>query len=214
MIVGIYLCIISRHHAEQAVDLYENMFVVRRGSSYDGSQEPTPAQRQFVEKCLEQARKGLTQARIDHEEVEADYAEQVQRFRNAYGRDATNEELVAAHHSPARAERDAHFDAVDAALDQFHQEAAAAEQRAAEGVVEVDDEDDNDEKMDAELGMFIDRVDAALGGALPTRVPGDSSDTPAPTSDAAAPPPTSDAAAPPSTHDPATAPPTSDPAGP
>ncbi|THW45786.1 hypothetical protein D6D22_03363 [Aureobasidium pullulans] len=85
-------------HAERAVDLYENLFVVRPGSSYTGEFPPTEKAIRAQNILLGLAKESLESARKDTAEIKADYEAQHRAFLTNHGRKPTDEELVLAHH--------------------------------------------------------------------------------------------------------------------
>ena len=86
----------NRWHAEQAVYLYENLFVVSPGGFYTGVNPPTPEQIASQQNLLALARKNLEMAKQDYQEIRADFTEQFGKFEAAHGRQPTRRELVVA----------------------------------------------------------------------------------------------------------------------
>jgi len=85
------------YHAREAVDLFENMFVVRPGSSWqEGMAAPSEKVQRRNNEYLELARAALRRAEIDTEIIEKDYQEQKRKFFAYHGRYATNTERVEA----------------------------------------------------------------------------------------------------------------------
>ncbi|THV74363.1 hypothetical protein D6D28_02600 [Aureobasidium pullulans] len=80
-------------HAERAVDLYENLFVVRPGSSYTGEFPPTEKAIRAQNILLGLAKESLESARKDTAEIKADYEAQHRAFLTNHGRKPTDEEL-------------------------------------------------------------------------------------------------------------------------
>ncbi|THW73641.1 hypothetical protein D6D19_05486 [Aureobasidium pullulans] len=80
-------------HAERAVDLYENLFVVRPGSSYTGEFPPTDKAIRAQNILLGLAKESLESARKDTAEIKADYEAQHRAFLANHGRKPTDEEL-------------------------------------------------------------------------------------------------------------------------
>lgn len=83
-------------HAQQAVELIKNLYVVRPCGSYQGeavSREELDSQAEW----LKDAREALEVAELDQAEVLADYEAQLHAFRKSYNRDPTQSETVRAH---------------------------------------------------------------------------------------------------------------------
>ncbi|THX13825.1 hypothetical protein D6D13_03419 [Aureobasidium pullulans] len=80
-------------HAERAVDLYENLFVVRPGSSYTGEFPPTEKAIRAQNILLGLAKESLESARKDTAEIKADYEAQHRAFLTNHGRKPTDEEI-------------------------------------------------------------------------------------------------------------------------
>jgi len=82
------------YHARTARDLYENLYTVRPGSSYDGSFTPSIAGRAKQRKLLDQAKTLVALAERDEKAIQKDYDKQVTKFRDYYKRDPTAAELI------------------------------------------------------------------------------------------------------------------------
>lgn len=83
-------------HAQQAVDLYTNLYVVRPGGSYQGGTISPAAEASRVA-LLEQAQRVLNRATTDQSNLQKDYDAQMAAFRAANGgRNPTTEEIVRA----------------------------------------------------------------------------------------------------------------------
>lgn len=91
---GRKLTILNSYHAEQAVFLYENLFTVYPGGSYDGSFQPTEAQLTIQKEQVTAARKHLAGVKETMDKIEADYQRQMKEFKDYHGRDPTDDELI------------------------------------------------------------------------------------------------------------------------
>ncbi|THY64597.1 hypothetical protein D6C97_02640 [Aureobasidium pullulans] len=85
-------------HAQQAVELYENLFTVRPGGSYSGKVPPTQAELDAQQTLLNLAKKCLAQASKDHNDLQVDYKFQHHALWQKHWRKPTREELIVAHH--------------------------------------------------------------------------------------------------------------------
>ncbi|THZ00145.1 hypothetical protein D6C93_03762 [Aureobasidium pullulans] len=85
-------------HAQQAVELYENLFTVRPVCSYSGKIPPTQAELDAQKTLLNLAKKCLAQASKDHNDLQVDYKFQHHALLQKHWRKPTREELVVAHH--------------------------------------------------------------------------------------------------------------------
>ncbi|THX36287.1 hypothetical protein D6D10_06807 [Aureobasidium pullulans] len=128
-------------HAERAVDLYENLFVVRPGSSYTGEFPPTEKAIRAQNILLGLAKESLESARKDTAEIKADYEAQHRAFLTNHGRKPTDEELVLAHHR----RYNQHQLDFNAEFEEKYQECLQAGNEE-----EGDDEDDEDKDDDDE----------------------------------------------------------------
>ncbi|THZ02347.1 hypothetical protein D6C92_00625 [Aureobasidium pullulans] len=128
-------------HAERAVDLYENLFVVRPGSSYTGEFPPTEKAIRAQNILLGLAKESLESARKDTAEIKADYEAQHRAFLTNHGRKPTDEELVLAHHR----RYNQHQLNFNAEFEEKYQECLQAGNEE-----ECDDEDDEDEEDEDE----------------------------------------------------------------
>lgn len=99
--------IISRSHAENAVDLLDNLYTVHSGSSWLDVSEPSTAEQEALRKYQVAAHIALHEAKRDFARIEADYEEQQIRYLKYYGREPTDEELLEVHLSRDKDEMEA-----------------------------------------------------------------------------------------------------------
>ncbi|THX04774.1 hypothetical protein D6D17_05466 [Aureobasidium pullulans] len=139
-------------HAERAVDLYENLFVVRPGSSYTGEFPPTEKAIRAQNILLGLAKESLESARKDTAEIKADYEAQHRAFLTNHGRKPTDEELVLAHHR----RYNQHQLDFNAEFEEKYQKCLQAgneeEGDDEDDEVEEDEDEDDEDEGDADKG--------------------------------------------------------------
>lgn len=125
-------------HSERALYLYQNLYVVRPGGTFDGSKEPDQQcledQKYFIaqsQDMLDKAKK--TQARID-----AKFERDMKRYRDYYGQNPTAEQLIEADMARTSEATDAYFASVDEILEKQYDMPLVALEPDSEN-----DEDDN-----------------------------------------------------------------------
>ncbi|OBW68372.1 MAG: Uncharacterized protein AUREO_015490 [Aureobasidium pullulans] len=139
-------------HAERAVDLYENLFVVRPGSSYTGEFPPTEKAIRAQNILLGLAKESLESARKDTAEIKADYEAQHRAFLTNHGRKPTDEELVLAHHR----RYNQHQLEFNAEFEEKYQKCLQASNEEEgddeDDEVEEDEDEDDEDEGDADKG--------------------------------------------------------------
>ena len=76
--------------------LYESLYVIRPGGSYDGSWNPSAKDRASQAELLQQAKDLLERARNDEADIDADYNRQMKKYIDLNGSKPTNKQLVEA----------------------------------------------------------------------------------------------------------------------
>lgn len=99
--------------------MYENLYVVRPGSSYTRAKPPTAAELTAQEGLLAQARKNLEEAQKDYAEIRRDYEKQFEAFRRDHGREPTDSELSIALMNRDRGPVDEYLAEHDALYEQY-----------------------------------------------------------------------------------------------
>lgn len=154
------------YHARTARDLYENLYEVRPGSSYDGSFTPSVAGRAKQRKLLAQAEALVALAERDEKAIQKHYDKQVTKFRNHYKRDPTAAEVMEFDVAPQRDDINEYFEEIDKVMFAIQ----AEDDR-------LDAEDLADAAGDtlmphADTGGGTEGSSAGTSGPLPTKVKG------------------------------------------
>jgi len=162
---------ILSYHAEQAVDLYTNLFEVRPGSSFSGQYQPSGAALARQAQLVTQARNILQKNKTAERRIEEDFQRQMDRYR-AQNNDQppTDTELVDADFQPKRETFNEYFAQVDTLLAADIDDDAPSEGDDQE----IDNFGVTDEENDADFDIV-----RPVNVNLPTAVPPPSLPAPA-----------------------------------
>lgn len=105
-------------HAEQALELYENLFVVRPGGSFTGKWPPTEYALRRQAEQIEAARKILNAARTQDREIDADFEKQMALWKEHHNGERPTDEQLAEADLNSKTEWWDYFEAHDAIIEQ------------------------------------------------------------------------------------------------
>lgn len=125
-------------HAEQAVDLFENLYTVRSGGSWDQYSQPSEASLRTQQRMLNAARASLDRARQDETDLRADFNRKMEDYKAYHGNYPSDEQLVQAHWKRHFKGTIEHLEKNDAEMDEYMHGRSEAEPVTFDGY-----EDDN-----------------------------------------------------------------------